>query len=136
MNRFFVYRPVFAWVIALFMLLFGTIALQLLPVEQYPDVAPPSLNIQAVYSGADARTIDQAVTSVIQDELNGLENFLYMSATSRANGTAVITVTFKPGTDLDIASMQVQDRMSRVEPRLPQRCARWVCGSSRRPLAS
>ena len=120
MNRFFVYRPVFAWVIALFMLLFGTIALQLLPVEQYPDVAPPSLNIHAVYSGADARTIDQAVTSVIQDELNGLENFLYMSATSRANGTAVITVTFKPGTDLDIASMQVQDRMSRVEPRLPQ----------------
>ena len=60
MNRFFVYRPVFAWVIALFMLLFGTIALQLLPVEQYPDVAPPSLNIHAVYSGADARTIDQA----------------------------------------------------------------------------
>ncbi|TDN63444.1 multidrug efflux RND transporter permease subunit [Paraburkholderia sp. BL10I2N1] len=120
MNRFFVYRPVFAWVIALFMVLFGIVALLLLPVEQYPDVAPPALTVQASFSGADAQTLDRTVTSIIEDEMNGIENFLYMSSTSRANGTAQITVTLKPGTNLDIARTQVQDRLSRVEPRLPQ----------------
>lgn len=119
MDRFFVYRPVFAWVIALFMVLFGVVAVLLLPVEQYPDVAPPSLNVQAVYPGADAQTLDRTVTSIIEDEMNGIENFLYMSAISRSNGTAQITVTLKPGTDLDVARTQVQDRLSRVEPRLP-----------------
>ena len=119
MDRFFAHRPVFAWVIALFMLLFGLIAMKLLPVEQFPDVAPPSLTIQAIYSGADARTLDRTVTSIIEAEMNGIENFLYMSAASRSNGTAQITVTLKPGTNLDIARTQVQDQLSRVEPRLP-----------------
>ncbi|MGF6641533.1 multidrug efflux RND transporter permease subunit [Paraburkholderia sp. MM6662-R1] len=119
MNRFFVARPVFAWVIALFIVLFGSIALALLPVEQYPDVAPPSLTISAVYSGADASTLERTVTSIVEDELNGIENFLYMSSVSRSNGTMQITVVLKPGTDLDIARTQVQDRLSRVEPRLP-----------------
>ncbi|MCP3711847.1 multidrug efflux RND transporter permease subunit [Paraburkholderia sp. CNPSo 3274] len=119
MNRFFVYRPVFAWVVALFITLFGALALMLLPVEQYPDVAPPSLTISAVYSGADANTLDRTVTSIIEDEMNGVENFLYMSSQSRSNGTAQITVTLRPGTNLDVALSQVQDRLSRVEPRLP-----------------
>src|SRR5215469_4240246 len=119
MNRFFVYRPVFAWVLALFVVLFGGIALALLPVEQYPDVAPPSLTISAVYSGADAHTLDRTVTSIIEDEMNGVDNFLYMSSQSRSNGTAQITVTLRPGTNLDVALSQVQDRLSRVEPRLP-----------------
>ncbi|CAB3767197.1 multidrug efflux RND transporter permease subunit [Paraburkholderia humisilvae] len=119
MKQFFVYRPVFAWVVALFITLFGAIALMLLPIEQYPEVAPPSLTISAVYSGADAQTLDRTVTSVIEDEMNGVENFLYMSSTSRSNGTAQITVTLKPGTDLDVALSQVQDRVGRVEPRLP-----------------
>ncbi|WP_233805516.1 multidrug efflux RND transporter permease subunit [Paraburkholderia sp. HP33-1] len=119
MNRFFVARPVFAWVIALFIVLFGAIALALLPVEQYPDVAPPSLSISAVFSGADASTLERAVTSIVEDEMNGIENFLYMSSVSRANGTMQITVVLKPGTNLDIARTQVQDRLSRVEPRLP-----------------
>ncbi|MGF6811300.1 multidrug efflux pump [Paraburkholderia sp. Clong3] len=119
MNRFFVARPVFAWVIALFIVLFGSIALALLPVEQYPDVAPPSLTISAVYSGADASTLERTVTSIVEDEMNGIENFLYMSSVSRSNGTMQITVVLKPGTDLDIARTQVQDRLSRVEPRLP-----------------
>ncbi|NML34278.1 multidrug efflux RND transporter permease subunit [Paraburkholderia antibiotica] len=119
MNRFFVARPVFAWVIALFTVLFGAIALALLPVEQYPDVAPPSLSITAAFSGADARTLERTVTSIIEDEMNGIENFLYMSSTSRSNGTMQITVVLKPGTNLDIARTQVQDRLSRVEPRLP-----------------
>ncbi|MGF6448012.1 multidrug efflux RND transporter permease subunit [Paraburkholderia youngii] len=119
MNRFFVARPVFAWVIALFIVLFGAIALALLPVEQYPDVAPPSLSITAVYSGADASTLERTVTSIVEDEMNGIDNFLYMSSVSRSNGTMQITVVLKPGTDLDIARSQVQDRLSRVEPRLP-----------------
>ncbi|WP_233854760.1 multidrug efflux RND transporter permease subunit [Paraburkholderia sp. HD33-4] len=119
MNRFFVARPVFAWVIALFIVLFGAIALALLPVEQYPDVAPPSLSITAAFSGADASTLERTVTSIVEDEMNGIENFLYMSSVSRSNGTMQITVVLKPGTNLDIARTQVQDRLSRVEPRLP-----------------
>ncbi|WP_028212476.1 multidrug efflux RND transporter permease subunit [Paraburkholderia mimosarum] len=119
MKQFFVYRPVFAWVVALFIALFGGLALMLLPVEQYPDVAPPSLTISAVYSGADAQTLDRTVTSIIENEMNGVDNFLYMSSQSRSNGTAQITVTLRPGTNLDVALSQVQDRLSRVEPRLP-----------------
>jgi len=119
MNRFFVHHPIFAWVVAIFIALFGVIALRLLPVEQYPQVAPPALNLAVTYNGADAATLDRTVTSIIEKEMSGVENFLYMSSTSRSNGTAQITVTFKPGTDLDVARAQVQDRLSRVEPRLP-----------------
>jgi multidrug efflux pump len=119
-DRFFVYRPVLAWVIALFMVLFGVIAILVLPVEMYPDIAPPSLNISAVYPGADAQTVDRSVTSIIEDVMNGIDNFLYISSTSRANGSVTVTLTLRPGTDLDVARSQVQDRLSRVEPRLPQ----------------
>ncbi|WP_233236965.1 multidrug efflux RND transporter permease subunit [Bordetella sp. LUAb4] len=119
MNAFFVNRPVAAWVVALFMLLFGVIALLLLPIEQYPNIAPPSITVNASYRGADTETIDRTVTSVIDAEMNGVDNFLYMASVSRANGTAQVTVTFTPGTDLDVARGQVQDRLSRVEPRLP-----------------
>jgi len=119
MMRFFVARPVFCWVIALFLLLFGLIALSRLPVEQYPDIAPPSVSVNASFSGADAQTVDRSVTSIIEQEMNGIDNFLYMSAVSRSNGTAQVTVTLRPGTDLDVARSQVQDRVSRVEPRLP-----------------
>ena len=120
MNRFFVYHPVFAWVVALFALLFGGIALLSLPVEMFPNIAPPSVNVSATFPGADAATLDRTVTSIIEREMNGVDNFLYMAAVSRSNGTAQITVTFRPGTDLDVARSQVQDRLGRVEPRLPQ----------------
>ncbi len=120
MGSFFVLRPVFAWVVALFVLLFGLISVVLLPVEQYPNIAPPSITIQATFRGADTTTIDRTVTSIIEEEMNGVDNFLYMASVSRANGTAQITVTLEPGTDLDVARSQVQDRLSRVEPRLPQ----------------
>jgi len=120
MSSFFVYRPVFAWVVALFAILFGGLALRGLAVEQYPDVAPPSLNISATFIGADATTLDRTVTSVIEQELNGVDGFLHMSSTSRANGTASIRLTFRTGTDLDVARSQVQDRIARVEPRLPE----------------
>lgn len=120
MDSFFVHRPVFAWVIAAFIALFGVLALYNLPIEQYPSVAPPSLTLSYNYNGADAETMDKNVTAVIERELNGVENFLYMSSTSRANGTGELIVTFNSGTNLDVARTQVQDRLNRAEPRLPE----------------
>lgn len=120
MDTFFVRRPVFAWVIAAFVMLFGLIALSVLPIEQYPSVAPPSLTLSYGYNGADADTMDKNVTAVIERELNGVANFQYMASTSRANGTAEIVLTFKPGTSLDTARVQVQDRINRASPRLPE----------------
>jgi len=117
--RFFIDRPVFAWVIALGIALAGAIALRGLAVEQYPNVAPPSVIINVTYPGADAPTLEQNVTQVIEQQLNGIEGFLYMSSTSQANGSASITVTFKSGTDINFAQVEVQNRLSRVEPRLP-----------------
>src|SRR3546814_8215741 len=97
--RFFIDRPIFSWVIAIGILLAGIIALRGLPVEQYPSVAPPSLTISVSYPGADASTLEQNVTQVIEQELNGVEGFLYMASTSESNGTASITLTFEAGTD-------------------------------------
>ena len=91
--RFFIDRPVFAWVVALLISLIGLIALRSLPVEQYPSVAPPSLSITATYPGADAATVEQSVTQVIEQELNGVEGLLYMSSTSASNGQGSITAT-------------------------------------------
>nr|WP_294850334.1 efflux RND transporter permease subunit [uncultured Sphingomonas sp.] len=119
-SRFFIDRPVFAWVIALGILLSGIIALRGLPIEQYPSVAPPSLTINVTYPGADAATLEQNVTQVIEQELNGIEGFLYMSSSSQSNGTASISLTFAAGTDIDRAQMDVQNRLRRVEQRLPE----------------
>lgn len=124
MDRFFVYKPVFAWVIAAFIALAGGIALFSLPIEQYPSVAPPALNLSYTYNGADADTLDKNVTSVIERELNGLDGFLYMSSTSRSNGSAGITLTFQSGTDINVARAQVQDRLNRAEQRLPEEVRR------------
>jgi multidrug efflux pump len=122
--RFFIDRPVFAWVIALGIALAGLMALRTLPVEQYPSVAPPSLTISVTYPGADAATIEQNVTQVIEQQINGVEGLLYMSSKSLSNGTASITVTFKTGTNPDMAQVEVQNRLSRVEPRLPEEVRR------------
>ncbi|PQM26943.1 hydrophobe/amphiphile efflux-1 family RND transporter [Sphingopyxis lindanitolerans] len=118
--RFFIDRPIFSWVIAIGILLAGIIALRSLPVEQYPSVAPPSLTISVTYPGADAGTLEQNVTQVIEQELNGVEGFLYMASTSESNGTASITLTFEAGTNIDNAQMEVQNRLRRVEQRLPE----------------
>ena len=123
-SRFFIGRPIFAWVIALGILLGGVLALRALPIEQYPDVAPPSLQISVTYPGADAATLEQNVTQVIEQELNGVEGFLYMSSTSLSNGTASITVNFESGTNIDTAQMDVQNRLRRVEARLPEEVRR------------
>lgn len=124
MARFFIDRPIFAWVVSLGILLAGVLALRALPIEQYPEVAPPSLTINVVYPGADAQTIEQSVTQVIEQQLNGVEGFLYMASSSASNGTASITLTFEAGTDIDIAQTEVQNRLSTVEARLPEEVRR------------
>jgi multidrug efflux pump len=111
-------------VIAIGIALAGLLALRTLPIEQYPSVAPPSVTISVVYPGADAATLEQNVTSIIEQEMNGVEGFLYMASSSASNGAASITVTFESGTDIDIAQVDVQNRLSRIEARLPEEVRR------------
>ena len=122
--RFFIDRPVFSWVIALAIVFAGGIALRSLPIEQYPTITPPSLTISAFYPGADASVLATNVTQVIEQELNGVEGFLYMSSSSQSNGSASISVTFRSGTDVNVALMEVQNRLRRVEARLPEEVRR------------
>ncbi|NIF25198.1 multidrug efflux RND transporter permease subunit [Pantoea sp. Tr-811] len=119
MPQFFIDRPVFAWVIALFILLAGALAIPQLPVAQYPNVAPPQVEIYAVYPGASAATLDESVVSLIEQELNGADKLLYFSSQSSL-GSATITATFEPGTHPDLAQVDVQNRLKVVESRLPR----------------
>ncbi|HEY8431219.1 MAG TPA: multidrug efflux RND transporter permease subunit, partial [Sandaracinaceae bacterium] len=120
MPRFFVDRPIFAWVIAIIIALAGVLAIPRLPMEQYPAVAPPQIVITATYPGATPETLDESVVSLIERELSGVDRLLYFESTSDTSGTAQITVTFAPGTDPDLAQVDVQNRLRAVEPRLPQ----------------
>lgn len=120
MAKFFIDRPVFAWVIALFILLFGALSINQLPVAQYPTIAPPSIVVTANYPGATAQTLDNSVTSLIEQEMNGADGLKYIESQSQANGVATITVTFEAGTNPDLAAVDVQNRLKRVEARLPQ----------------
>ena len=120
MPRFFIDRPIFAWVIAIIITLAGAAAIFKLPVSAYPPIAPPQVSINAVYPGASAQVIEKTVTSVIEQQLTGVDNLLYFESTSRSNGTLQITLTFVSGTDPDIAQVQVQNRLSIAQPRLPQ----------------
>ncbi len=124
MARFFTDRPVFAWVIALFIMIAGALALTRLPVAQSPAMAPPTINISVTYPGATADTLDESVTSLIEQELNGIEGLQYVESESQANGTAQITATFVPETDPDMAQVEVQNRIKRVEARLPEEVTR------------
>ncbi|SNS92674.1 MULTISPECIES: efflux RND transporter permease subunit [unclassified Pseudomonas] len=119
MPQFFIGRPVFAWVVALFILLAGALAIPQLPVAQYPNVAPPQVEIYAVYPGASAATMDESVVSLIEQELNGADNLLYFESQSSL-GSATITATFAPGTNPDLAQVDVQNRLKVVESRLPR----------------
>jgi multidrug efflux pump len=119
MPQFFIDRPVFAWVVALFILLAGALAIPQLPVAQYPDVAPPQIEIYAVYPGASAQTVDESVVSLIEEELNGADHLLYFESQSSL-GSATIKATFQPGTDPEMAQVDVQNRLKVVESRLPQ----------------
>ncbi|QNH02870.1 efflux RND transporter permease subunit [Pseudomonas sediminis] len=118
--QFFIKRPRFAWVVALFISMAGLLAIPFLPVAQYPNVAPPQITVTATYPGASAQVLTDSVTSVIEDELNGAKNMLYFESTSNANGIAEITVTFQPGTDPDLAQVDVQNRLKKAESRMPQ----------------
>ena len=105
MPDFFINRPIFAWVVALLISLVGLLALPMLPVAQYPDIAPPVITIRTTYPGASAQVTEEAVTAVIEKEINGAPGLLYMSATSDSNGMVEIAVTFQQGTDPDIAAV-------------------------------
>ncbi|MDQ0313779.1 efflux RND transporter permease subunit [Amorphus orientalis] len=119
MPSFFIDRPIFAWVIAIFIIIAGVIAIPQLPVSQYPKVAPPQIEISTAYPGASPEDLYQSVTRPIEEELNGIEGLMYFESTSVASGAVSITATFRPGTSVDQAAVDVQNRIRRVEPRLP-----------------
>src|ERR1700761_10052 len=119
MSRFFIDHPIFAWVIALVVMLAGALAARSLPISQYPDIAPPAVSIVATYPGASAQTLQTSVTQVIEQQLNGLDGLLYFSSNSSSSGQVTITATFKPGTNPDIAQVQVQNKVQAATPLLP-----------------
>ncbi len=119
MARFFIDRPIFAWVIAILIMLAGLLSIETLPVEQYPQIAPPAVTISGTYTGASAETVQETVTQVIEQNMNGLDNLLYMSSTTDSTGMFRIQLTFANGTNPDIAQVQVQNKLSAVESTLP-----------------
>jgi multidrug efflux pump len=119
MGNFFIDRPVFAWVLAIFIMLAGALAITSLPVAQYPNIAPPTIVVTANYPGATAQTLDDSVTSLIEQEMNGADGLQYIESQSQANGQVQITVTFSPETNPDLAAVDVSNRLKRVESRLP-----------------
>lgn len=120
MARFFIDRPVFAWVLSLLIILLGGLSLMQLPVSQYPTIAPPSISVTATYPGASSETVEKTVTTVIEQQISGVDNLLYMNSTSLSKGVAQIEIYFRPGTDPDIAQVQVQNKISIAQPLLPQ----------------
>ena len=119
MAQFFINRPIFAWVIAIIIMLAGALSIKLLPLEQYPEIAPPRVTIGAQYTGASAETVENSVTQIIEQQIKGIDNMLYMSSTSNASGQARITLTFAPGTNVDVAQVQVQNKIQGAVNRLP-----------------
>ena len=119
MAKFFIERPIFAWVIAIFIMVVGAVSITQLPIAQYPTVAPPTIQVSAAYPGATAQTLENSVLAVIEREMNGATGLAYMETTSQANGTGSITLSFEPGTDVDMAQVDVQNRLARATPRLP-----------------
>ncbi len=119
MAKFFIDRPIFAWVIALFVIVMGAVSITQLPISQYPPVAPPAIVINVTYPGASAQTLEDSVLSVIEREMNGSPGLIYMESVAQADGTGTITVTFETGTNADLAQVDVQNRLSRATPRLP-----------------
>ena len=120
MAQFFIDRPIFAWVIALFIIVGGAVSITQLPVAQYPTVAPPAIIVSVAYPGASAKALEDSVLSVIEQEMNGSPGMIYMESVAQANGTGSLTLTFSPNTNPDLAQVDVQNRLARATPRLPQ----------------
>ena len=123
-SQFFIKRPIFAAVISLFFLITGAIAVWQLPITEYPEVVPPTVVVTANYPGANPKVIAETVASPLEQEINGVEEMLYMSSQSTSDGRMTLTVTFAIGTDVDLAQTQVQARVDRAMPRLPQEVQR------------
>ena len=119
MAKFFIDRPIFAWVIALFICVLGAVSITQLPIAQYPPVAPPAIVVSAAYPGASAKTLEESVLAVIEREMNGATGLLYMESVAQANGTGSLTITFEQGVDPELAQVDVQNRLARATPRLP-----------------
>jgi multidrug efflux pump len=119
LSRFFIDRPIFAWVIAIIVMLAGALSITGLPIEQYPTIAPPSIRVTARYPGADATTVQSSVTQIIEQQLSGLDHLLYFASASNGDGSLTITVTFAPGTNPDTAQVQVQNKVQQAVPQLP-----------------
>ena len=120
MSRFFIDRPIFAWVVAIMLSLGGIMAIRRLPLTPYPTIAPPSIAISASYPGADAKSVEDSVTQVIEQNMSALDGLIYMSSSSTSDGSVDITLTFMSNTNPDIAQVQVQNRLQAVVPLLPQ----------------
>jgi multidrug efflux pump len=120
MAKFFIDRPIFAIVIAILIMLAGGLSILSLPIAQYPTVAPPSIQITTTYPGASARTVENTVVQVIEQQMNGIDHLLYLSSISDDSGRSTTTLTFQPGTDPDIAQVQVQNKLQLATPLLPE----------------
>ena len=126
-SKFFIDRPIFATVIAILMLLAGLLTVKTLPVAQFPDITPPTVYVMASYPGADAQTVAEAVGVPIEQQVNGVEGMMYMSSTSSSDGSYSLEITFENGTDLDIATVKVQNRVSQADPVLPSAVKQQGC---------
>jgi multidrug efflux pump subunit AcrB len=120
LSQFFINRPIFACVISLFILLVGGISIPLLPIEKTPDITPPTVEVTATYPGASAQVIADTVAAPIEEEVNGVDNMIYMSSQSASDGSMNLTVTFEVGTDVDMSQVLVQNRVAIAEPLLPE----------------
>src|SRR5512135_1354528 len=124
LSRFFLERPVFAWVIAIMIMVLGCLAIYELPIAQYPPIAPPSIRIGSLYQGSSAETVENSITQIIEQQMTGLDRMLYMSSTSDSSGMSGIELTFAPGTDPDLAWAKVQNKLQLAMARLPDQVQR------------